>query len=127
MILTIGEDSFITVQIEEGQRPDRAWYVRFEIISSKSGDKHRFIVKDYACPGKERYFGCARPSQDNNVPVAPEVNEDGESRIHVAEFILDTPAQIEEAKTGVLDDLDEYIRSKRVQDTLVPGEEFEFS
>lgn len=68
-----------------------------------------------------------RPSQDNTVPAAPDRNEDGDSRIHIAEFILDTPEQIDEAKTGLIDDLDEYVRAKIAQERMKPAEEFEFS
>lgn len=95
------------------------WSVSFEVTESVVGDVERFcFIRD------SNIIWVASPCDDDGVPVYPAFNAEGATRTRKIKVTCDVEASVEETVTGVLNDLDEYIRSKEALKDMVDAEVF---
>lgn len=91
--------------------------VAFRVMTSKVGDIARFCF----APGS-RLFWVATPADDHGVPLYPAKNNDGTARIDRIKVVSDSQETIAETISGVMADLDEYIRSVKALENMVAAE-----
>jgi hypothetical protein len=118
--LPFGKPDMLKVDVEQAYDADnRLWSVSFRVLESKVGDLSRFcFIRD------SNIIWVAGPCDDDAVPVHPAFNEGGATRTDKIKVICDTKASVEETVSGVLNDLDEYIRSKEALKDMVDAEVF---
>ncbi len=122
----VGTTAFIRLHILEEALEDHTWKCVYTITENELDDVNRFLARNPSCVNGVEYYGCASPRHDKEVPVYPLENEEGLTRTHSATFYLDNWQKVVEARTGILDDLDEYARAKLVLADLDSGETITF-
>jgi hypothetical protein len=118
--LPFGRADMIKVDIQRTYDAATAlWSVSFDVLESRVGDINRFcFIKD------SNVIWVASPCDDDGVPVYPLFNDGDATRTRKIKVICDLEANVEETVNGVLNDLDEYIRSKEALKDMVDAEVF---
>lgn len=118
--LPFGREDMIKVDVQQSyDDTSKLWTVSFDVMESRVGDIHRFcFIKD------SNVLWVASPCDDDGVPVYPAVNDEGATRTRKIKVTCDLAVNIEETISGVLNDLDEYIRSKEALKDMVDAEVF---
>jgi hypothetical protein len=93
--------------VQETEDPGM-WRITIDILSNSIGSIALFVINDPL----DTFLGTASPMQEDGVPVFPALNEDGEGRISTIRFRHAMLGDAEGAISGVLNDLEEYLRSK---------------
>lgn len=118
--LPFGREDMLKVDIQRAyDAVNQLWAVSFDVVESRVGDISRFcFIRD------SDILWVASPCDDDGVPVYPSYNEAGATRTRKIKVTCDIEANIEETISGVLNDLDEYIRSKEALKDMVDAEVF---
>lgn len=118
--LPFGREDMIKVNVTRTyDAPSALWSVAFEVVESRVGDINRFcFIKD------SNTIWVASPCDDDGTPVYPAVNSDQVARTNKIKVTCDIESHVDETINGVLNDLDEYIRSKEALKDMVDAEVF---
>ena len=116
--LPFGSDKMIEVDMQTSAH-DGIYDLTVRCVSSQVGDTNRFC---YLVGSNVLWV--ASPMDDDGVPVYPAFNAEGATRTRKIKVTCDVEASVEETVTGVLNDLDEYIRSKEALKDMVDAEVF---
>jgi len=108
--LILQQNEQITLRSTIEQEPDDPgmWRITLEVRDNSMGDTALFVVNDPL----DKFLGTASPVQEDGIPVAPAKTAEGEQRISQIRFRHWTQGRVDDALSGVINDLDEYLRSK---------------
>lgn len=118
--LPFGHADMLKVDVQRSyDAVNQLWTVSFDVLESRVGDVNRFcFIRDSSI------LWVASPCDDDGVPVYPAFNAEGATRTRKIKVTCDTEVNIGETIDGVLNDLDEYIRSKEALKDMVDAEVF---
>lgn len=118
--LPFGKPDMLKVDVTHAYQAAQAlWAVSFRIVESRVGDLNRFCYIR-----NSNSLWVASPCDDDGIPVYPAFNADDATRTDKITVTCDLPSNIEETVNGVLNDLDEYIRSVEALKDMVDAEVF---
>ena len=104
----LGEEIEVEHSIAQEEEDPGMWSVTMGIVSNTIGSTALFVINDKL----DSFLGTASPAQEDGVPVFPETNSEGETRISTIRFRHAMYGDAEGAVSGGLNDLEEYLRSK---------------
>lgn len=104
----LGESITVEHDLFQEEEDPGMWSVTMSVVSNSMGSTALFVINDPL----DTFLGTASPLQEDGVPVFSVLSEEGETRISTIRFRHAMLGDAEGAITGVLNDLDEYLRSK---------------
>lgn len=103
-----GEKIVLRTTVEQEPEDPGMWRATLEVRDNSMGNTALFVINDPL----DKFLGTASPMQEDGIPVHPTLTDEGETRISKIRFRHWTQERADDAVSGVINDLDEYLRSK---------------
>lgn len=102
------EAILMAYEIEQEAADPGMWSTILSILSNSMGSTAMFVINHPL----DKFLGIASPALEDGVPEYPSLNDDGEARISTIRFRHAMLGDAQDAVSGAVNDLDEYLRSK---------------
>ena len=103
-----GETIVLESEVEQLLSNPGRWRVTLRVVSNTIGPVEMFVINHPL----DKFLAVASPMLEDATPAAPAVNKKGEQRLSQIRFVHPVGQLADQAVTGVINDLDEYLRSK---------------
>lgn len=104
----LGESMVVEWSVEQETEDPGLWAATMRVTDNSIGGTALFVINE----ALDHFLGTCSPMQEDGIPVEPAVNDLGETRISHIRFRHRLMSDAREAVSGVLNDLEEYLRSK---------------